>query len=753
MARVLRRRGASEEAPEPADVTAEADAITTGATPDAAEPTADELRSAGPPPIRVALIAGTAVIAAAVMSGGIFVGAGARVWAAVAGILGIVLGMRAARIRRPLYLYIAVIGGLILIALLVTLPAGFSQVLDVSRNVREAARLGDLARPPVDFTPGWRPILGLLMAMTGFASAWAGLEMRRPSFALALPIPIIGIAAISVPESQQVANGLVALGLFGAGLGVLSGTETEGGRRTSIAYEVRRAMRAIPLIGVITLVMYFLAQTNFLFPAPLYDPAQEAQKPKAVPLTDVEDRVLFKVDSELTGPWRMGTLDVYDGTDWRLPPFARTRFVDVPRSGVVDDDLPPGVRAEIEIAGLTGAVVPGLSNLVGVVAEGPRVVFDQRSQNIRLKQGQMRAGLQYTLIASKLPSVQNLRAVPTNVPNDITQYAEIPEPPPVLQAIIDQFGADTNNRWDHFFALHRKLLNTAIAEGAGTPVSVTPDRVEKILTVTPEATPFEIVAADAMLARWVGIPARIGYGFDGGDSVEGNLEVFPRHGATWIEVYFPGYKWIPVIGKPQVAKTSLADAQQQQTQLDASEDISVQLFFPTLIPPASQLLERVRNAVAVALPILLVLVILYYVWPAIRKAYRRNRRRTWALSAGPAARVMVAYAEWRDLATDYGFAHSSDTPLMFLNRVVPDEEHSELAWLVTRALWGDLRHDVTEADAVAAEELSRSLRKRLSQTQSWVMRVVAGVSRLSMRNPYGVGLGGAEQREVIEIAA
>ena len=712
----------------------------------------DEEPSRGAPPLRIALISGTAVLAAAILTGGVFVGIGPRIYAAIAGILGIVLAWRASLVKRPLYLYLLIIAGLIAIAVLITLPAGLSHVANISRDVRAAARLGNVLRPPVEFLPGWRPILGLLMAVTGFASMWAGLEMRRPAFALAIPIPVVAIAAISVPESDQLASGLVALGLFGAGLGILSGTETEGGRRVSIAYEIRRAIRAIPLIGVITVVMYVLAQSNFLFPDPLYDPAKEAQKPKAVPLTKVKDRVLFTVTSELTGPWRMGTLDVYDGKDWRLPPFARTRFVDVPRSGVVDEDLPPGVRAEIEIQGLTGAVVPGLANIVGVVAEGPRIVFDQRSQNIRMKQGQVRAGLQYTLIASQLPSVQRLRQAPTNIPRDVRPFTEVPEPTPVIQAMLEQAGAKAKNKWDQLDALRQQLLRTVVASGSGTPVSVTPDRVEKMLTATPESTPFEIVAAEALLARWVGVPSRIGYGFDQGDSVEGKLEVHPRHGATWLEVYFPGYKWLPVIGKPLEARTSLTENQQQQTQAQASEDIGVQLYLPTVIPPPSQALERIRNGVLIALPILIGLVILYYVWPAIRKAYRRNRRRSWALAAGPTARVAVAYAEWRDLATDYGFVHPADTPLMYLRRVVPDEEHTELAWLVTRALWGDLRHDVSDADAIAAEELSRSLRKRLAQTQSWIMRAVAGMSRLSMRNPYGAALG-IDEKEVIEVAA
>jgi hypothetical protein len=87
-----------------------------------------------------------------------------------------------------------------------------------------------------------------------------------------------------------------------------------------------------------------------------------------------------------------------------------------------------------------------------------------------------------------------------------------------------------------------------------------------------------------------------------------------------------------------------------------------------------------------------------------------------------------------------GYRYTSDTPLMFLDRVVPDEDHVELAWLVTRTLWGDLQEDLRPEDASAAEELSRTLRKRLSQAHPWSLRMIAAVSRLSLRHPYAASL-------------
>jgi hypothetical protein len=154
----------------------------------------------------------------------------------------------------------------------------------------------------------------------------------------------------------------------------------------------------------------------------------------------------------------------------------------------------------------------------------------------------------------------------------------------------------------------------------------------------------------------------------------------------------------------------------------------------------SRFFERARTFVFRVLPIVGVLLLVYYLWPFPYKAVRRARRRAWAAERGPSARVPLAYAEWRDHAADYGYRHYTDTPLMFLDRVVPDEEHSELAWLVTRSLWGDMRGKLTDQDALAAEELSRSLRRRLSQAQPSTLRFVAGLSRLSIRHPYAQDL-------------
>src|SRR5438067_1315587 len=392
-------------------------------------------------PLRLAVAMAFPAIAAAVMAGGVFIGFEARVYAAVAAVLGVALAVVAARFRSPLAANAVIVGGLFAIGLLMVVPSGLGNVASVGRLASQASASGDVLRPPVPLTPGWEAILGWLLGIVGFAAAWVTIVIRKPSLGLLLPLPVAAIAGISVPESDQVVSGLVVLVLFAIGLGMLSGSQMGGAdEKLPAGYEIRRALRALPLLAIVTGGLFLLAQTDFLFPKPAINPAEQPQKPKTVPLSQVEDRVLFSVESALSGPCRVGSLDVYDGKDWRLPAFSESRLADVPRDGVVNHDQSPGVRATFTIAGLGGTVLPGLPNTVGVVAEGPKLAYDDRSGALRVAQGQVQAGLKYTVAAASLPNVEDLRNItavpsgdtpgPPGNPAGLDRFTEVPPPPP-----------------------------------------------------------------------------------------------------------------------------------------------------------------------------------------------------------------------------------------------------------------------------------------------------------------------------------
>src|SRR5205823_9217484 len=67
---------------------------------------------------------------------------------------------------------------------------------------------------------------------------------------------------------------------------------------------------------------------------------------------------------------------------------------------------------------------------------------------------------------------------------------------------------------------------------------------------------------------------------------------------------------------------------------------------------------------------------------------------------------------------------------------------AELAWLVTRTLYGDLAGKATTDDVEAAREMSQSLRRRMSRGQPFQTRAIAVLSRASLQDPYSVEVPG-----------
>ena len=136
-----------------------------------------------------------------------------------------------------------------------------------------------------------------------------------------------------------------------------------------------------------------------------------------------------------------------------------------------------------------------------------------------------------------------------------------------MQALLDEADAKYDNAWDKFDFLRNYILDNVVAAGPGTPASITPERVQEILGDTLEASPFEIVAMQAMLARWTGDPRSHRLRLRRWRPKRCGARDPPRHGASFVEVDFPGYGWLPVVGKPKQAKPTVGtDPGLQQTE-------------------------------------------------------------------------------------------------------------------------------------------------------------------------------------------
>src|SRR5206468_922777 len=281
------------------------------------------------------------------------------------------------------------------------------------------------------------------------------------------------------------------------------------------------------------------------------------------------------------------------------------------------------------------------------------------------------------------------------------------------------------------------LYDHVVVAGVGKPTDVSTQRVVQMLQGA-QANPYEVTAAEALLARWAGIPSRIGYGYFGGTDVGGGvLQVRPGNGSTWLEAYFAGYGWQPIVGNPPRAKPSLSEAKKNNdVQVEATDQFGLVVYMPAVVHTLTPAFVIVRYYLVRAFPFALLLITLVITYPGFVKASRARRRRAWARKRGPRALVGVAYAEFRDRARDLAIGDLLATPLEFLDEIEPDDEHDELAWLVTRAMWGDYAGDITPMLAAEAEEMAGSVSRRLRGAQALMTRMLAFVTRASLQEPY-----------------
>lgn len=674
--------------------------------------------------------------AAAWMFGGLLHGGIVpRLIAALGVAIGVGFVLLSSRLTRPAVLQYAVVPAAAFAGAVLVAPEAGGGTANLPGLVGEALRNGGLLQPPVPFDPGWRFILVTFFAILGAGSLGLALATRRAKLAVLVPLPVVFGAALLQPSGSEIVSSSVAIFLLVGALAVAYGAELAADADASTGrFEVRRLGRGAGMLLVLVAAIVGLAQTDFLFPDTNEDRVIPPQKPPVTPLE--KDRELFRMSWERPGPVRLGVLDVYDGEAWLLPPQDDKRVVELVDGRIPDaTSTAPGTQtAAFSIVDMRGRALPVPPGTTALGDIGGNVEYDPRVEIPRL-QRRIPAGTEYTATVRPFPLGSDLNSTKPVSSVAMDEFIVMPPPP---AAVLDLLAAMPPGLFDRVQFVRDRLYANVVAAGQGSPVDITPGRVAELIGEPGvEATPFEITAAEAMLVRWAGVPARIGFGYHGGDAFPGGFSFRPKHGAAWLEAYFDGYGWVPLVGTPPQAKSSLSEAEKRDDpRVKPSTNLALRVVIPTQRTTLVYFFELVRYWVLVLLPLVLAAVALVVSFPGVLKAVRASRRRRWGRAQGPVGRILVGYCELRDHCHDLNLGDIRDTPLEFRRTFHDDAEHAELAWLVTRALWGDLRRDLREDDADAADSLLRSLRRRIDQTQRPFNRAVGWSSRASLRDPW-----------------
>jgi hypothetical protein len=688
------------------------------------------------------VVAGLAGAAAGWVLAGVFAGG----WPRAVGVLAPGAGAAVAGLahagwrRNPLAAWAAVPAAVVVGWLAVA--AGGDSGAALPRLVAEALRSGGISQPPVAFDPGWRFILAAVLVLLASAATGLSLSLDNPRLAPLAGAAVVVLGVLVQPSHAAVLSVCGAVVLTAASLAVAVGGDGEGAR----AFEARRLARGAGALAGLVALLIVLSQLGFLFPASNAHQVIPPKRPETPP--PAADRVLFKVKADRPLPLRLGVLDGYDGRSLLTPPYDTDRF-----RRIGSGRAPAGsTTVTVTIAELGGHVLPGLASPQAVVVKGAKVEVDPRTDQLRLPTARASKGLTYTVVAPPVPSAAALDGSPPPGPS-LKPFTDVPPPPKPVAELV---AAAPTTPYARVQYLRTALYSHVIAAGAGNPADVQPARVVDFLNGK-EASPFEITAAEVLLARWAGVPARLGYGYypSGGSG-----EIRPRDGATWLEAYFEGHGWVPIVGAPPRAKSSFSRGDKKQSPLVRPTDqLALVVYVPVRLTTVRLLYTVVRYWLLRAVPLALGLLLVWALVPVGLRALRRWRRRRWAAGQGGRERLLVAYAELRDALIDMNIGSPALTALEAVDVVAADEEHRQLAWLVTRGLWGDLRRDLADEDVKAGEDMAASVARRLRRAQPWGSRLGALASRASLRGPWsaevpgGLRLPRVSRRAVLAVSA
>ncbi len=181
------------------------------------------------------------------------------------------------------------------------------------------------------------------------------------------------------------------------------------------------------------------------------------------------------------------------------------------------------------------------------------------------------AGDSYQVISSlSKATAAQLRIAETAYPAYIREhYLQLPDTlPPHIKQLAQQIVGDAKatNAFDQASALEAWLrANIKYNEQIPAPPPGV-DGVDYVLFTTQQGYCDYYASAMAVMARSLGIPARVATGYSQGiyDSQRDVYQVFQFNAHTWVEVYFPEYGWVefeptasqPAIDRPIVALTN-----------------------------------------------------------------------------------------------------------------------------------------------------------------------------------------------------
>jgi hypothetical protein len=596
----------------------------------------------------------------------------------------------------------------------------------------------------------------LLALVTAAAVELAG----RPQLHLAPLVAVIagftGAMAISAPVHPTLATS-VALGVMALVLMMLrpgddarARARTLGADRPLLLVVAAIAMSAALVTGAIAWSDRADPRANKAAEATatLLDPVEETvalrEADPAIDLFEVTDR------STLTGPslparWRLQALDVYDGQRWTPGLTVRPIGTTLGLNRAARPDVAPPIEFDVELLSDDIDLVPLPGEPLSVdTGSSMGVETDVDRTVVRLIEPP-KSGLRISASAEVAPgsAASRLGTVATRQIDEIAAG--------FTQAATELAGDGTVLEKLH--SIETKMRDWQLdsrAPGSGQQLTL----IQRFVETTNRGTEEQFVTAFVLLARSLGVDARVATGFVvPPDELDAPLELWSNQARVWPEVKLVGQGWLAFDPKPA---QETGDDEPTPPPPAAQSPAAVQ---PPVAPPADRAAEEptvtpaeqpatsnwetvrtwlVRGSVVAGLAVLPILV---GVGGILGMKWSRRRRRLRA--DDPARRIAGAWANATDSLVDAGLtigpAWTNDRIAEEGAVVAPTAPHEmhRLATTATAITFGEESDDRLRVDdAVAtARTVDLAIRADRSRWQRIRWRLSLRSLRQRTRSP------------------
>ncbi|HET6747763.1 MAG TPA: DUF3488 and transglutaminase-like domain-containing protein [Actinomycetes bacterium] len=481
-------------------------------------------------------------------------------------------------------------------------------------------------------------------------------------------------------------------------------------------------------------------------------------------LRNPEDAPVFKVRSSQRTRWRLMVYDRFDGTDFttsRSPLQGLEPFQGRP-GGELDPELPTGqVTQQFEIQELLSYWLPTATVPVNVDADGRRVLESPQFRALTVRQP-VKDGFTYSVVSQ----VPNIRA--EDLAGEVGDAYASPELRPYLDTgnldgavrdLADSVVKGKGTPFEQALAIQDYLRNPEVFGYNLTVPSLAQggNQLRRFLLEVREGYCEQFAIAMAMMARHVGIPARVAVGFTEGKPVDDYLQVTTKDAHAWPELWFPRAGWVYFEPTPRGdGQVTLPTYTTPTGRIPANEsgpgappalpggETTPDRQLPTeppVAPPGDPglggqgggvgLLER--PAVRAGLVVLLLLVLV----PAVK--WGRNLLARRHAGRRPRDAVAESYTEVTSWARDAGIGRrTAESPAAYARRLRATFDDDAASLVELTGLYERAEYAAPEPggeQAHRARRLARAARAQLAGRLGWRRRLAAALSPRSLFAP------------------